>query len=191
LLVDYGQVISEPFDGRAHRSLATLLDLDEDRLRAAYWQHRLDYDGGRSATDYWSRVAGRQVSKAEAERLNAVDVDGWSRVDQQVLSLLDDQRGSGVRLALLSNAPRAQAVAYEQAAWARLFEHLLVSSRLGLTKPDPAIFARALDVLNAEPGDVTFVDDRPENVAAAAALGIRAILFVGVDDLRRQLLRAP
>lgn len=191
LLVDYGGVISLPFDDRAYRALAALLDLDEGGLRTAYWQHRLVYDGGEAATDYWSRVAGRRVAEPVAERLNAVDVGGWSRVDQRVLDLLEEQRRDGVRLALLSNAPRAQAVAYEQAAWATLFEHLLVSSRLGLTKPDPALFVRALDVLGAEPGDVTFVDDRPENVEAAAVLGINAIRYAGVDDLHRQLLRQP
>lgn len=191
LLVDYGQVISRPFDDRAYRTLATLLNVDEAPLRTAYWQHRLVYDGGQPAPEYWSRVAGRRVSMAEAEQLNAVDIDGWSHVDENVLDLLAEQRQAGVRLALLSNAPHAQAAAYEQATWAPQFEHLLISSRLGLTKPDPAIFSRALDVLAAGPVDVTFVDDRPENVHTAASLGICAMRYVGVDDLRRQLLRLP
>ncbi|MGH3744231.1 MAG: HAD family hydrolase [Mycobacteriales bacterium] len=188
LLVDYGGVISRPFDERAYDALAALLDVDVTRLRTAYWRHRRAYDGGEPAVDYWSRVAGRRVSEAAAEPLGAVDVAGWSRVDPSVLDLLEEQRRTGVRLALLSNAPFLQADAYERATWAPLFEHLLVSSRLGLTKPDPAIFARALDVLGGRPDEVTFVDDRPENTDAAALLGIHTIPYVGAEDLRRRLL---
>jgi 2-haloacid dehalogenase len=44
-----------------------------------------------------------------------------------------------------------------------------------------------LDRLGAEPGDTAFIDDRPENVAAAAALGIRGKLFVGPEDLAAEL----
>ncbi|HEY5335968.1 MAG TPA: HAD family phosphatase [Mycobacteriales bacterium] len=191
LLVDYGMVISLPFDEDAYDALADLLGTEARHLRERYWQHRLAYDGGQSSEDYWSRVAGRPVSEAEAASLNAQDVAGWERVDPLVLDLLDEQRQRGTRLALLSNAPFTQADAYDRAAWARLFEHLLVSSRLGLTKPDPAIFARALKLLEAAPRDVTFVDDRPENVAAAAVLGLHTIRYNGVDDLRHLLLRAP
>lgn len=191
LLVDYGEVISLPFDDDAHGALADLLGMNPGSLRERYWQHRLAYDAGEPSEDYWSRVAGRPVNSVEAARCDAVDVAGWSRVRPDVLALLDERRRLGTRLALLSNAPFTQADAYDRAPWASLFEHLLVSSRLGLTKPDPAIYARALDVLGALPQDVTFVDDRPQNVDAATAVGIRALRYAGVDDLRRGLLRAP
>ncbi len=62
-----------------------------------------------------------------------------------------------------------------------------MSSRLGLVKPDPAIFEHALAVLDAKPDEVTFVDDRPENVEAAARVGLRAVHFTGVDQLRADL----
>lgn len=190
LLVDYGEVISLPFADDGFDALADLLGMDPGSLRERYWQHRLAYDAGGSSEDYWSRVSGRPVGTVEAAGCDAVDVAGWSRVRPDVLTLLDERRRLGARLALLSNAPYAQADAYDRAPWASLFEHLLVSSRLGLTKPDPAIYVRALDVLGALPQDVTFVDDRPRNVDAAAAVGIHAIHYAGVDDLRRRLLRA-
>lgn len=187
LLVDYGDVISLPFDDRAQDALAGLLAVDAARARSAYWQHRRAYDAGEPSERYWSRVADRLVSTGEARELDAVDMAGWGRVDPEMVALLGELRRAGTRLALLSNAPSGQADAYDRADWAPLFEHRLTSSRLGVAKPDRAIFTLALEMLDAAPADVTFVDDRPENVAAAAAEGIRAIRFTGVDDLRRRL----
>jgi putative hydrolase of the HAD superfamily len=65
----------------------------------------------------------------------------------------------------------------------------LSSCYVGLRKPDPAIYRRALDILGAPPARVLFIDDRPENAAAAAACGMRIIRFEGEDALRRELRR--
>ncbi len=55
---------------------------------------------------------------------------------------------------------------------------LFLSYRLGVRKPDPAIYQKALDALGAEGAQCFFIDDRPENVAAAREAGIHAQLFV-------------
>jgi putative hydrolase of the HAD superfamily len=67
------------------------------------------------------------------------------------------------------------------------FKVALSSCYVGLRKPDPAIYRRALDILGAPPARVLFIDDRPENAAAAAASGMRTIVFQGEDALRREL----
>lgn len=56
-----------------------------------------------------------------------------------------------------------------------LFDAYLVSAYIGLRKPQPEFFARALEIAQRLPGECIFIDDREENVAAAAALGIHAI----------------
>ena len=67
------------------------------------------------------------------------------------------------------------------------FEIALSSCYLGLRKPKPEIYRRALDILGRPPQRVLFIDDRKENVAAAEASGIKAIRFDGADRLRRDL----
>lgn len=70
------------------------------------------------------------------------------------------------------------------------FQGFLVSGEEGLVKPDPAIYALALDRFGLEPADAFFIDDRETNVAAAQAMGIHARLFTGADALRRDLTEA-
>jgi len=184
LLLDYGDVISLPYDEEVGAEVARLLDLAPEELMERYWVNRVHLDSGLPTAPYWSGVAGRDVTEDEAAKLDAVDLNGWARTNAEVLALVEEQRAAGVRLALLSNAPHVQADAFEQVAWAVGFERIFVSARLGLVKPDPAIFQHVLDELGAPADEVTFVDDRAANVEAAASLGIRALLFTGVDDLR-------
>ena len=68
------------------------------------------------------------------------------------------------------------------------FEVALSSCYLGLRKPEPAIYRRALDILGAPPERVLFIDDREENVAGAAAAKMKAICFENADALRRELV---
>ena len=67
------------------------------------------------------------------------------------------------------------------------FEVALSSCYVGLRKPKYAIYRRALDILGAPPERILFIDDRQENVAAAAAAGMKTIRFDGADTLRQEL----
>jgi putative hydrolase of the HAD superfamily len=67
------------------------------------------------------------------------------------------------------------------------FDAFFSSCYLGLRKPDRKIYQVALDVLQRDPEEVVFVDDRAENAAAAASLGIHAIRYEGSAALGRAL----
>ena len=68
-----------------------------------------------------------------------------------------------------------------------LFDVTLSSCHLGLRKPEPAIYRRALDILGRPAERILFIDDRQENVAAAASAGFKTIRFNGAAPLRRDL----
>jgi putative hydrolase of the HAD superfamily len=68
-----------------------------------------------------------------------------------------------------------------------LFDVAFSSCYLGLRKPEPAIYKRALDILGKQPERVLFIDDRQENVDGARGVGIKGLRFDGADSLRRDL----
>src|SRR5690606_40790950 len=51
------------------------------------------------------------------------------------------------------------------------------TSDLGVAKPDPEVFRLIMDRVGVEAPASMFVDDHPENVQSAAALGMRAHLY--------------
>lgn len=69
------------------------------------------------------------------------------------------------------------------------FDRCLLSHRLGLLKPDPAIFERALDELGCSASEVSFFDDGPGHVAEALRQGFDAEQVDGLDGLRQALER--
>ncbi|MGC8872902.1 MAG: HAD family hydrolase [Chloroflexia bacterium] len=63
-----------------------------------------------------------------------------------------------------------------------LFRALAFSDECGCTKPEPAIFRSALEGLAVEPSEAAHVGDLPEtDLQGARALGMRAVLFLGVS----------
>ncbi|HEY3705770.1 MAG TPA: HAD family phosphatase [Terracidiphilus sp.] len=67
------------------------------------------------------------------------------------------------------------------------FDVALSSCYVGLRKPYPAIYKRALNILSKPAERILFIDDRQENVAGAEAAGMKAIRFDGAEQLRRDL----
>jgi len=71
-----------------------------------------------------------------------------------------------------------------------IFDTLVFSFEVGVLKPDERIFRKALQLVQAQPAECLFVDDLPENVAAAEQVGIRAHHFRTSSLLRDFLLEA-
>jgi HAD superfamily hydrolase (TIGR01509 family) len=70
-----------------------------------------------------------------------------------------------------------------------LFDDIVVSAEVGMAKPRPEIFRLAADRLGLPPAACVFVDDWDQNVDAARAVGMEAVLH-RLDqghDLRAQL----
>jgi putative hydrolase of the HAD superfamily len=69
----------------------------------------------------------------------------------------------------------------------RSFSAFFTSGYLGRRKPDPEIFAQVCSILHKPPEAIIFIDDRPENVAAAASFGMTALHYRDLPQLQRDL----
>ena len=188
VLFDYGGVLCRDQSAADRRAIEAAVGVtDPDRFWAGYWELRRPYDEGTlSPADYWSQVLGADVGD-RLDAIEAVDVASWSHPYEETFVLARRLAARGARLALLSNCPEPMAVAIDGMSWTDLIPDRFYSCRLGLTKPDAAIYQKVLTALGARPQDVTFVDDRPPNVAGAAALGLRALLFTDPAALAADL----
>ena len=91
-------------------------------------------------------------------------------------------RRQGYRTALVTNNAREfRATGRNLLPLDELFDAVVDSSEVGVRKPNPAIFERALAEVGGVPATRSiFLDDHPGNVAAARRLGMQGIL-VGED----------
>ena len=102
--------------------------------------------------------------------------------------LIERLRAGGHRLFFLSNMPKPYAAYLETTHplkdW---FEDGLFSSRIGMVKPEPAIFHEASKRFNASPGEIVFIDDFALNVKAARSLGWDTIHFLSAAQCEADL----
>lgn len=59
----------------------------------------------------------------------------------------------------------------------RLFDPIVVSSEVGMSKDDPRIFLGALQLLRVEPEECIFIDNSKDNLLAPNSIGIKTIYF--------------
>lgn len=190
ILVDYGEVLSAPLQPGTIAELAELVELGADDFLDRYWRPRRSYDLGMTPLDYWSAVVGRDLSDeiALVDQLTRIDVQGWLHLNPFTLrTVLAVGQRAATQIALLSNAPEAVATAIDRRPWSGLLARCFYSCRLGHAKPDPIAFISSIAQLDAAPADVLFIDDRPENTAAAASLGFATITFTSAAKLEDEM----
>lgn len=106
--------------------------------------------------------------------------------------VLDRLSAAGYRLALISNwSPTLPAVLHRLNIHHH-FEFVLVSSLVGLAKPDPAIFALGASMAGCAPDELLYVGDSPaSDIAGSRAAGWDSVLIARRDPGRHGDIHAP
>jgi putative hydrolase of the HAD superfamily len=104
-----------------------------------------------------------------------------------MMELVREIRDRGLRAVILSDQTDWLERLERRWGFAREFDGVLNSYRIGKGKRDPTLFDDALREFGLSPQEAAFVDDDPANVARAAARGLHAVVFVGEADCRLRL----
>ncbi|MDO5048350.1 MAG: HAD family phosphatase [Actinomycetaceae bacterium] len=191
VVFDLGQVVIkwDPFGSQ--EGFLTSQEWDDFLVRTDFWSFNRSLDAGvdLAVARKWFQshypadleIFDRYVARFPATLRGPVP---------GMLELIEDLHAMSVPTAVLSNWPH------------QLFGHALahlpvidklgpriVSGEVGLAKPDRRIFERLLQLIDKSPKEVVFIDDNVDNVEAASALGIDAILFTDADQLRTELVQ--
>jgi len=101
-----------------------------------------------------------------------------------MVSALDTLKSRGFAIGCITNnvpsgkgagMARSDSAAAEIAAIMERFDHVLESSKVGVRKPDPAIYRMMCDALGVAAADCIYLDDLGINCKPAAMLGMHAI----------------
>jgi len=117
-------------------------------------------------------------------------VPGELVVVTETVELMHRLNSAGHRLYCLSNMAFASIEHLETAYdfWA-LFAGKVISCRLNLCKPEPAIYEYLLKTYDLIAESTIFIDDVETNLTAAAQLGIQTIKFESSTQCERELRR--
>ncbi len=126
----------------------------------------------RRSAELLSHEAGRPVSVEEM--MAAIRFRAYA----DAAPALDALRARGLRLACVSNWDYALAEVLERCGLGDRFDAVVTSAGVGARKPDPRIFAAALEAVDCDPAEALHIGDTPaEDIEGARAAGIPALLL--------------
>jgi putative hydrolase of the HAD superfamily len=180
----FGEAVEPLLDPLPALAASGSLDALHDRCRG-YSAEEQRRAGDAEWSHEWNRRAFRRLlgehggSAAQADAAWQRYREAWPRhlrAFDDALPVLEQLAGR-CRLGLISNGLAAdQRPKIERFDLARFFPVVVISEEAGLRKPDPAIFARALEGLGAVGRPAAYVGDNPaHDVVGAHAAGLAAI----------------
>lgn len=195
VIFDYGEVLCHRPRAEEIVRLADFFHLRVDQLPALWERNRGPYDRGDLAPEvYWSALAkdaGVELDPEQLEEIHKFDIDMWSNINPGMVEWAAQLRSSGMKVGLLSNMhPEMVSHCRKHFSWLNSFDFVTFSGEVRLIKPDPAIYEHTLRGLGVTAAEALFLDDREVNIRAAEALGINAIRFESIEQLRRELSAA-
>jgi putative hydrolase of the HAD superfamily len=120
----------------------------------------------------------------------AIDaIERLSTPFDETLAIVRALRDSGnYLLATLNNESRElNEYRIERFGLRDLFSAFFSSCYLGLLKPQPEHYRRAMQITQCPAEQCLFIDDRPMNIEVARILGMQPIQFTGADQLTADL----
>jgi len=190
VIFDFGRVISAQKPPSLFHTYERDLGLAPDTINpimflSEAWKEALV--GRKTVDEFWQAIGPALGLKAAAQ------IEAFQRryhtdeaINEGVLRLIRRLHGR-YRLAVLSNSPPGLTRCLDSWNILDLFDVVFCSGDEGIVKPDPRAFARTLERLEVKPEEALFIDDTPEHVEAARALGLRSTLFTTAERLEEDL----
>ena len=193
VVFDYGIVLTGPPDAAAWANMLRITGLPEERFHSLYWIDRPALDEGKlTGLGFWQKLLREaELPPDHAEELNRWDARLWTVENPIMVAWQLKLKQRGLLTAILSNIGADVLASVERTFdWIHHFDVLVWSYQLGIVKPDPEIYRHTLRELGTNPEETLFIDDRRPNVEAARALGIQALEYSSVEQLREELIAA-
>jgi HAD superfamily hydrolase (TIGR01509 family) len=145
------------------------------------------YEAGRMTTEEFRREAFTIVGNQKAAEIERAflgvlpePVEGM----EEVVRTISSQASTG----LVSNTnPLHFDHCLRSVPSLRWIQRFYLSYEIKALKPDPQFYAGVVRGEGGNPSEMLFIDDLPENIAAATAAGMQGMVFRGTEGLKQQL----
>ena len=184
-----GVCLSNGWDHEQRQALAQQLDFDYPAFDTRHRQVIDSLERGQLALDEYLRWTLFYEPRAFSIEQVIDAIEQLSTPFDETLAIVSRLRDSGQYLLATINNESRELNEYriERFGLRRLFSAFFSSCYLGLLKPQPEHYRRAMQITQRQPDECLFVDDRPMNVEVARILGMRPIQFSSAAQLRNDL----
>jgi putative hydrolase of the HAD superfamily len=192
LFFDIGGVLgTNGWDREQRRAVAARFALD-DEFESRHGEVVAEWEIGRLSMDeYLDFTVFHCPRPFTRDEFRAAILDQSRPFPESIAAVTAVRAAGRARLFTLNNESEALNVHRIGGFGLRpLFDGFLTSCWLGLRKPAPLIFERALGIAQAQAAATLFVDDREQNLVPARRLGLQVHHFDGSVPRLRDALRS-
>ena len=192
VIFDYGLVLVRSPTKQEFVRMAQIFNVSFELFYQLWETSRDLYDRGDiSADEYWLKLAAKtntSIDPGQIEFLRKVEVEIWSHPHPEMIDWVRQLQASGIKTGVLSNMPLDLAAHVRtNGHWVETFDFKTLSAEVRMIKPESAIYEHTLNGLGVSATETLFLDDREPNIRAARTLGIHAIQFSSIGQLRKAL----
>jgi putative hydrolase of the HAD superfamily len=192
IVFDFGRVI---FYWKPDELIASVFSdpVVQDRVSKAVFNHPewVETDRGTMSFEEMSRRSALRLGVPVAQVAHLINQVPSALVPiPETIEIIQELKARGHALYALSNMGEVSMKHLEESyPFLNLFDGKVISARVKLVKPEPAIFRHLINQFNLEPQDTVFIDDLCENIESAAHFGIHTIHFTSPGQCRRALVK--
>lgn len=190
VLWDLGGVILRTEDTSHREKWEQRFDLEPWGLEELVFRNEISRKasaGTASVEDIWNYVQSQLGLPNEEMDEFRRDFFNGDEIDQELVSFIRKIK-QRVKSGMITNAwPGMRSHIEEVWEIGDVFDRIIVSAEINLTKPDPRIYQLALGQLEVEPQDAVFIDDFIENIHGAEDVGMIGIHFQSTNDVITKL----
>lgn len=176
IIFDCFGVVCDPVLSNWYKTYSAKAGFVDPNLRAVLTQFDLGILSEDDIVEYFLNNYGIGSTK---EKLRD-EIDTYIKLDIGLMNGIQKLKHAGFKTTLLSNANHSffeRKIYPTHPEFKELFDDIVISSEVGMVKPNADIYLLSLERIHSRPEESLFVDDRKENVDAAVKLGIRGFLY--------------
>ena len=174
-------VVCDPVLGGWYKDNMLKRGLEDENLKNIFEEYDL---GKISEDDVLSHFLKYEGINSTREKLRK-EIDSYLKLDEKLVAMILKLKSRGFKTILLTNSnvgffERMIHPKYPQ--FKDLFDDIIISSEIGMTKPGKDIYLYALKKNGLKPEESLFIDDSQINVDGAIELGINGFLYTTVES---------
>lgn len=192
IIIDFDGVMSDYNVSARISKISRISGLDTETILDRVWTSGFEdaADGGKYRDDAsylraFNDHLGFELSRDEWIACRAAAMQHRADMHEMVANI-----AKRYTVAMLTNNGPLTKTAFERLApkSAELFGgKAFFSYEFGTKKPDAKIYQHVAGRLGSKPVECVFIDDKPHNCDGASQVGMTAVVFTGINDLKHRL----
>jgi len=173
-----------------HENLSSFLGLKYDEIKPKIDKIINTFIKGQTTErEFWQKLFQTfkiSPKKGYNEFIQKEFRDSWI-LNKETIEIVKSVKAAGYKIAVISNTIKPHVEYMKRKGWYEPFSVLILSSEVGMKKPEVGIYKLALKKLRVKGSESIFIDDKKKNLVTAKKVGMKTIHFRSPSQLEIEL----